>query len=112
MKVIKVDVEERRIGLSVRAYREEVERLEAEDGIVEHDLKVGRSTMADVINQEALLRNIGFEAESEPVPVAEPVADVDTVTEEVPEEVKAEVKAEETEVVEETETVEETKTEE
>lgn len=77
MKVIKVDVEERRIGLSVRAYLEEVERLEAEDGIVEHDVKVGRSTMADVINQEALLRNIGFETDQ---PVAKPpVVETDTV---------------------------------
>ncbi len=61
MKVIKVDVEERRIGLSVRAFQEEMERLEADEGIMEQDLKVGRSTMADVINTEDLLRNIGFE---------------------------------------------------
>jgi small subunit ribosomal protein S1 len=61
MKVIKVDVEERRIGLSVRAYEEEMERLEADDGIATQDLKIGRSTMADIINQEALLRNIGFD---------------------------------------------------
>lgn len=65
MKVIKVDVEERRIGLSVRAYEEEMERLEADDGIVNQDLKIGRSTMADVINQEALLRNIGFETKTD-----------------------------------------------
>jgi len=61
MKVIKVDVEERRIGLSIRAYKEETERLEAQEGIVESDAKVGRSTMADVISQDVLMRNIGFD---------------------------------------------------
>ena len=40
-----------------------MERLEADDGIVNQDLKIGRSTMADVINQEALLRNIGFDSD-------------------------------------------------
>ncbi len=61
MKVIKVDVEERRIGLSVRAFREEMERIEAEEGVVEqHEVNVGRSTMADIINTEELLRNIGL----------------------------------------------------
>lgn len=66
MKIIKVDVEERRISLSVRAYEEEMERLEADDGIASHEIKIGRSTMADIINQEALLRTIGFE--TKPLP--------------------------------------------
>lgn len=85
MKVIKVDVEERRIGLSVRAFSEEMERIEAEEGVVDHEVNVGRSTMADIINTEELLRNIGLKAsdikmlnkkkekpEIEATPVAEP----------------------------------------
>ncbi|HPQ38791.1 MAG TPA: 30S ribosomal protein S1 [bacterium] len=97
MKVIKVDVEERRIGLSVRAYQEESERLEAEEGIVEQqDLKVGRSTMADVINQEALLRNIGFDGAGKAESKAEPKADAaeaDTVTGDIPKPEKTRAKA-------------------
>ncbi|MCD4655077.1 30S ribosomal protein S1 [bacterium] len=92
MKVIKVDVEERRIGLSVRAYREEIDRLEAQEGILEQDVKVGRSTMADVINQEVLLRNIGFEREQKKTETktetktekVEETAKADTVTEDIP----------------------------
>ncbi|MBN1354686.1 30S ribosomal protein S1 [bacterium] len=60
MKVIKVDVDERRIGLSVRAFLEEMERLEVEEGDIRNVLKVGRSTMGDIINSEDLLKNIGF----------------------------------------------------
>ncbi len=80
MKIIKVDVDERRISLSVRAYEEEMERLEADDGIAGPEIKIGRSTMADIINQEALLRTIGFETEPLPEESKEP----DT-TEEAPE---------------------------
>lgn len=88
MKVIKVDVEERRIGLSVRAYEEEMERLEADDGIASQDLKIGRSTMADIINQEALLRNIGFDTEQKSGKESdkEDRKETGAVTEEAPEE--------------------------
>ena len=101
MKVIKVDVDERRIGLSVRAYQEEMERLEAEEGIVEQEIKVGRSTMADVINAEDLLRNIGLKSEdvkkktedkSEPAPKAKDDKPMEK-TQPIPNDVTAELDA-------------------
>ena len=83
MKIIKVDVDERRISLSVRAYDEEMERLEADDGIAGPEIKIGRSTMADIINQEALLRTIGFE--TEPLPEQSTDSTEPETTEEAPE---------------------------
>ncbi len=83
MKVIKVDVEERRIGLSARAFQEEMERLEAEEGMIVKETVVGRSTMADIINSEDLLKNIGLQSAVKEKPKTESAEE--KVEEKIPE---------------------------